>query len=292
MFIKKIMRKLVSRLNCHLLHDKSLPNIKMPKSFRGFYYMSEFPFYDRIIPRIITYLKNFNSENIKNISMIDVGANIGDTVALVRQYHDIPILAVEGDDEYFSYLEVNSSLYTNITITKQFLGEKDENIGLKLTQDMGSARLQTSSKKISIISLDTLLEQYENFKKSCFLKIDTDGYDSIIIRGAKKYISGSKPIIFMEYDPQLLAEHNDNGIDIFNELFEMGYTRGIVYENFGVYMFSFRLNDLEFIYELKNYFFKNKLISYADILLFHDENQTFFNKTRDAELRFFENYKL
>jgi hypothetical protein len=37
-----------------------------------------------------------------NLTMIDVGANVGDFIAIVRWHVDAPILCVEGEDHFFS----------------------------------------------------------------------------------------------------------------------------------------------------------------------------------------------
>jgi FkbM family methyltransferase len=39
--------------------------------------------------------------------MIDIGANVGDSVAIVREQSDYPILCIEGNETYFQILEEN-----------------------------------------------------------------------------------------------------------------------------------------------------------------------------------------
>jgi hypothetical protein len=42
-----------------------------------------------------------------NLRFIDIGANIGDTVAILRQNDEFPILCIEGDKRFFEILAKN-----------------------------------------------------------------------------------------------------------------------------------------------------------------------------------------
>ncbi len=46
-----------------------------------------YPDYNFNLPRIIKYV----SERLSNVRIIDIGANIGDTVAFIKNYTDLPI---------------------------------------------------------------------------------------------------------------------------------------------------------------------------------------------------------
>jgi FkbM family methyltransferase len=263
--------------------------IDYPEDFKGFEYMAIYKYYNRGLSRII---KKVKEEKYNDLLLIDVGANIGDTMAVLRHTVFCPILAVEGDKEYFNYLVKNSSMFSDVKPIRAFLGEKDEILNVESIKINGTAHLEKSNFQSDILSLDTLLKNNPRFLSAKFLKIDTDGFDNAILRGSANYLAKAKPIVFMEYDPNFLKLHNDNGIDIFSYLTSLGYEKAIMYANFGEYMFSFSLSNIEFIEEMRDFFYKNNKIPYSDICIFHNTDLNLFHKIRRSELAFFNNEKI
>lgn len=259
-----------------------------PDEFKSFEYMSIFKYYDTVLPRIVKITK---LNKYKNLKLIDVGANIGDTVTLIRRELELPILAIEGDLSYFQYLLRNCKNLKDIESVNVFLGEKNEKISSKIKRVNGTGHLEKSESELEILTIDSLLDTYSNFIDAKFLKIDTDGYDNAILRGAKKYLAKSSPIIFMEYDPNFLEKQNDNGIKIFSELRSLGYQKALMYENFGEYMFSFNLNDEYFIEDMRDFFYKNNRIPYVDLCIFHEQDMDLFEIIRKEELYFYNKAK-
>lgn len=263
-------------------------NIERPENFKGFTFMQEYKYYDRAIQRLVSLVKNEH----KDLSIIDIGANIGDTIAVIREKENCPILALEGDTFYFEYLKRNSQQYKNITIKEVLLGEKDEISNLSFYESNGTACLKDGENKNEILTLDTVLNEFESFKTSKFLKVDTDGFDNLILKGAKNYLKDIKPVIFMEYFPDALLRQNDNGIDVFDYLYSLGYRKAMMYENFGDYMFSFNLGDKDFIMDMQNYFLKNKRIPYCDLCIFNETDLDLYNNVHESELNFFKKEKI
>lgn len=260
-----------------------------PNDFRGFEYMESFKYYDRGLSRIVKKIKD---EKYNNLSLIDIGANIGDSIAVLRQSVFCPILAVEGDDVYFDYLKKNTQNYQDVELIKAYLGEKDELLNIGSVRKDGTAHLEKSNESREILSLDTVLKDSKIFKFSKFLKIDTDGYDNAILRGSVNYLALTKPIIFMEYHPDFLEKQNDYGIDIFDYLTSLGYEKAIMYENYGEYMFSFNIANKSFIEEMREFFYKNERIPYCDLTLFHKDDNDLFQIIRKSELDFFKFEKI
>lgn len=268
----------------------NLPKIEAPKGHKLFEYMQDFKYYDRALSRLMPII----SRKYTDLKVIDIGANIGDNLAILRNDElSYPTLCIEGDDEYFQYLEKNTKKYRDVQIKKTFLGAEDERKMMQIVRDIaGTSHLTPSATGVEIVTLDTTLNEFEEFKLSKFLKIDTDGFDNMVLNGAREYLERAKPIIFMEYCPEGLARQNDNGLDIFRYLFSLGYRKALMYENFGEYMFSFNLNDQDFVEEMKDFFTKNKRIPYCDLCLFNESDLDLFKACRKSELDFFRNEKL
>ena len=46
--------------------------------------------------------------------------------------------------------------------------------------------------------MDTLVEQFPEFRTVTCLKVDTDGYDFEVLRGAQKLIARAQPVVLFE----------------------------------------------------------------------------------------------
>jgi hypothetical protein len=55
--------------------------LRMRLSFKNVYFYARFPLYDRALPRICKAIQNIENE----LFLIDIGANIGDTAAVVSK---------------------------------------------------------------------------------------------------------------------------------------------------------------------------------------------------------------
>ncbi|MFM5943898.1 MAG: FkbM family methyltransferase, partial [Dolichospermum sp.] len=137
---------------------------------------------------------------------IDIGANVGDTAALIQEFQPIPTLCIEGNPEYFSFLERNAQIIGNIEIAYCFIGEDGETVDLKkIVSQNGTTSINNalgkSGENISIMqSLGSVIEEFSSFKNSKILKIDTDGLDLEIIRMSQDVIGNLKPVVYFEYD--------------------------------------------------------------------------------------------
>ena len=265
------------------LNYENFLNIAMPENHLLYHYMKGHKYYDKNLSRIIPIVQT----KYHNLSMIDVGANIGDGLAILR--HDnivIPTLCIEGDDEYITYLKTNIQKYNDVKIATTFLSDKIAENKFEIKRDnCGTSHLTASEDNIiNTTTLDNLLNnKFKEFFSAKLLKIDTDGFDNVVLNGAKSYLNKTNPVIFMEYSPNHLKIQNDNGIDVFRYLFSLNYTYAIFYQNTGEYMFSCKIDDLDLLQDFRDFFYKNNKIPYADILIFHKNDEDLFRATRERE---------
>lgn len=267
--------------------EENFLGISMPNNHLLYHYMKHNKYYDKNLTRVIPVMQ----EKYPNLSMIDVGANIGDGLAILR--HDkiiISTLCIEGDDEYTTHLIKNIQKYEDVKVAMIFLSDKTTDNNLEIARDnRGTSHLTVSEySTISTTTLDNLLNyEFKEFSDSKLLKIDTDGFDNIVLNGAKSYLIKTKPIIFMEYSPDHLEIQNDNGIDIFKYLYSLNYTYAIFYQNTGEYMFSCEINNLDLLQDFRDFFYKNDKIPYADILIFNKNDEDLYRATRERERVFY-----
>ncbi len=243
------------------------------------------PLYGENIGRIADYLH----EEFKDLKVIDIGANVGDTVYIVKEKVDVPILCIEGDNFYFKILTENISQWENVIAEKVFIGDKAQSTG-SYSSSMGSGRIienKNSESNIKFEDLPAIIARYPEFKYSKFLKIDTDGFDGRIIKSSIDYLKNAKPIIFFEYDPYLLHQLNDDGLSIFKTLLEIDYDTAIFYDNSGDYLLTSGLNQNNIIEDIHNYYSGRNIERYCDVCVFHRDDKDLALKIRDKELKYF-----
>ena len=255
-----------------------------------------------INPLIYTYTnkKDFSSElgiilkqvliKYKNLTVIDVGANVGDSVAIIKSTADVPVISIEGDPFTFSYLQKNIAQFKNVEILNNFLGERDEVMNLTFDKKGWNTTLIPSKnekdQQVQIVSLDSLLNQHfnnkENFK---LLKIDTEGFDTIIIRGALKIIEETRPVIYFEYNRDNMQTINENGFLTLLKLKESGYNKVLFYDDTGKFLLSTTLSEKILLNQLHNYADgKSSLIYYYNLCVFHSFDNDIADRLIDLEM--------
>ncbi|MDB5120206.1 MAG: protein containing nucleotide-diphospho-sugar transferase domain [Sphingobacteriales bacterium] len=280
--IKNVMKQIIS-ITGYSVHFKKLRNnestVLSYKTGRHILYypsghplintMANYPDYSQNISRICKIAKKKYSD----LHIIDVGANIGDTVAFIKNEVNCPILAIEGDNEYFQFLKLNTENIDDVWICKAFLDELNHTNKVNINKSVGTLSLyeEKNGEATEFYMLDNLLEKFPHFKSSKILKIDTDGYDIRILNGSTKFINKCKPIIFFEFDINFYSSANVL-IDFIKSLEDIEYTQIIVYDNFGRFISKLNLENVSVLKDLIEYTRNSKTIYYYDLCVFHYED--------------------
>ena len=88
---------------------------------------------------------------------------------------------------------------------------------------------------LKIKTLDSLMESGELTQDCSLVKIDTDGYDLFIMKGARLLLTKSRPIIFGEFSAHCLGWHGQTVINVIEHM-----------NNFKYYVYSKRSNEFKF----------------------------------------------
>lgn len=232
-----------------------------------------YPFYSSELGRLVAATQRKYPELI----LIDVGANVGDTVAITRSAADIPVVCIEGDDCCFSLLEQNIKQFASVSAYKLFLGEKTETIPV-IQENLGwnttiIPSQQGNYTNLELISLDDFLQSHSDVANYKVLKIDTEGFDTKIIRGGLNYIKAVKPIIYFEYNRDNMTKIGEDGISTLFLLEQIGYNSALFYEAAGRFVLSTSLINKNLIRQLHNYADGyNSSIYYFDVCIFHEQD--------------------
>lgn len=252
-------------------------------------FLNKYPHYSKNIARLAKAV----TTKYLDFSIIDIGANIGDTVALIKSEVNVPIICFEGNDSFFELLKTNLKLFPEVKIYHKYLADKDGAKEMSADTNYGTSLLieskQTSNEQIlNFNTLDSFFNQLLIPSESKLLKIDTDGYDLKILRGAKNFLSNVKPILFFELDKKLSKEDEKPTLDY---LIDLGYKYVLIYDNFGNLLLSMDLN-INISKQLVNYsLIENAPILYYDIILFHRNDEDLNNNFITAEEEYFSKYR-
>jgi FkbM family methyltransferase len=170
--------------------------------------------------------------------IIDVGANIGDGVAMLRGAGvDAPVLGIEGAEVWFDLLKSNTSGFSGVTLENVFLGTGEQESGLALDVKDGTSKLIKGDVGVETISLDALIARHKEHPV-VMLKTDTDGFDARVLYGAKALLKEQHPVVFAEVDETLLREQGNSSSELMKYLAECGYIFLAAWDNFGRFLGS------------------------------------------------------
>lgn len=261
--------------------------LQMRESHRLPFYLSEFHFYDRALPRICKEVNIVDGY----LKVVDVGANIGDTVSLIADEVRGSFLCVEGDDEYLPFLKINTNKIkeSNIFIEESYCTDSDiKNKKIKIRRENGTARLEEvsaidSSSNIRAKTLNDIIKDHVLFRDANLLKIDTDGFEINVLKGGEEFLQNAKPIIYFEFDPEFYLINNDDPLFVFDFLHKNGYYEALFYDNFGIPVKILDISNKGEIIKLVDSIDK-KNIYYFDVLVFHDSKKEKYKPIFESEL--------
>jgi FkbM family methyltransferase len=177
-------------------------------------------------------------EKYSGSAVIDFGANVGDTAAIVRGHSGMPILCVEGAGYYFELLTQNVGQLGAET-EHCFVGSENGAVRGNLTIGNGTGFFRPdgdSEAAVRFETLDGILARYPQFQDARLLKVDTDGMDGRILAGALDWLARVQPVIFWEHVLDLDRLAGGPGLSIFERLREIGYEQVAIFDNRGGYV--------------------------------------------------------
>ena len=228
--IIRIIRKLTNPWRLYTVGNYI---IKLPKEHKLPDYQLVYKNYDKKLKNIIESIEKFTNKG----TIIDIGANVGDTTGYMRSFSTSKIICVEGDDVYLKYLKKNMKMLPDIRIYTAFISGRNSNTNYDIVRTNGTAKLEQSNNKISsdihFIVLSEILK--ENNIQPVFLeliKIDTDGFDFDIILANEHIIKEYKPNLYFEYDICFNQSDDLDSLNVIKLLESFGYGF-VIYDNYG-----------------------------------------------------------
>jgi FkbM family methyltransferase len=224
--------------------------------------------------------------------VVDVGANIGETIAIIEQRcgggH---YLCIEADQEIAELCRANHASNSRVQVEQRFIGESD-GIAVRL-QDDGRANPST---KLAVegdegagydrlVRLDTVAGPFaELHGRLSLLKVDTEGYDFSVLRSAPEILKRYSPALFFEWFPDLLTGLGEDVWSGFEYLRTLGYRYYIFFTSQGDYYCAAADPERLLIHSLAAVVQNRKLFDYFDVFASTDKS-VYENLIRLSTLR-------
>lgn len=161
------------------------------------------------------FLEWCRSRDIKFHTVLDIGAWCGTWSAEFAPYCK-KIYAIEPDKTHFECLIKNLSSFDNIELIDYAMGDTETKVSLT-DDDFTQARRIISSGNILMKTVDSF-----NFKDVDLIKIDVEGFEMNVLRGAKDTLKNCK-FLMIELNNNS-KKYDSSNVEIEKYLEQHGYT--------------------------------------------------------------------
>jgi FkbM family methyltransferase len=245
----------------------------------------ELPFYKRRLPDYALNLGEISlhaRRKYPSMTMIDIGANVGDSVAVVRNFSDHPVFCLEGEPRFFKLLQENTVHLPAVEIEQTFIGAAGDHVSsVSASRGNAQVRLGSAPSRANICTLSEVLSRHPRFASAKLLKIDAEGFDCRIIGAEAEFLRRARPILFFEYDPKSCELVGQEAFPVFAQLSSLGYSTVVIYQNVGKYLMSLNLDQFDALEDLHHFIYD--LGGYCDVVAFHQEDVELAIRLRASE---------
>lgn len=168
-------------------------------------------------------------------TVLDVGANIGETLLQFASINTNGMnIGFEPVPYIYDRLQKNISLnnLSSLKIENLAISDRKETLSFKMpnNQNSGGVRMRKKENKneynadlnVQAITLDEYLSQ-NNIQKVDMIKIDVEGFELNVLKGAENTLANFRPKMFIEIDDQMLKEQNSSAESILKWLESKNY---------------------------------------------------------------------
>ncbi len=286
--MKKLIRKLLNRFGYEIVKtdnwyaSKSNKErvilvggypITMPGNNTLLNTYAAFPDFNSILGRLAKAMY----AKYPNMTIVDIGANVGDTIAIFNSQVKAPIIGIEGDTTTFSFLRKNVVQFNNVSIVNTFLGDKKEELQVDLEKGGWNTTIipsATGQKKLELTTLDDVLSK-DTFSGNIIkvLKLDIEGFDTIVLRGSYNTIKKDKPVLFFEYNRDNMEAIQEDGLSTIFSFTDHGYNKIAFFDHRSRLLLVTSLRNRSEITNLHNYVVgPNNILGHIDICIFHSQD--------------------
>ena len=174
-------------------------------------------------------------KNMEEPVLLDVGANIGVFSLIAKLIQDLTVYAFEPFSKVFELLKSNvnlNGLQDRVKVFEKGLFDKKIIKKLKCCTGLNSGmscfgknfqlKIPYEEKEIETDTIDNIVKR-ENIEKVNFIKIDTEGCEYYVLKGAEETIKKYYPMILVECVQRRTVNFNLTPDDVIGLLKKYGY---------------------------------------------------------------------
>lgn len=216
---------------------------------------------------------------------IDIGANVGDTLAVIARHCGLDILCVEPSDFFSAYLQQNVDRYfaDRASVVDWYVTAQDDEPGKALFHWGGTAKPTDEPRSDGgrVLSIGQLVDEVGDV---ALLKVDTDGADLAIVEGCLASRAPTFPIYFeLEITTSDVDEARaacTRARQFFTRVVEAGYRHAFVWDDPGRFYGRVDLSAENTVPNLLNYLtqIQHRPIWGFDICLVHDSDAALYTQ--------------
>lgn len=254
----------------YFLYELKKISIKLPIGHMLPTFQARHPQYDRFLP--------FLAGHLDDGIVIDIGANVGDTlVSMAQENPKLEYWCIEGDQFFFNILSENYKTLNDefpdvrVNLINKLISSSSNYIQLTSGSSTKTAASFNEKKGHPTYKLDEVLKELK--ERIVLLKSDVDGYDYDVLNSGLCKIKQDVPLLYFECDFKTNAQ-KDEYLELFLKLETLNYKNFHIFDNFGQYILSTR--DLTILFELFEYIYRQhkkestRTIYYLDIFTGQD----------------------
>ncbi len=166
-------------------------------------------------------------------TMLDVGANVGDSAVQVLNAADGRVLCVEADPFYLDFLHRNVDADARIDVVEALVSPEETVGGTTAVRSGGTTRFAEGGVGDAMPSVtpEKLRAEHPAYADLRLVKSDTDGYDVRLIPSIAEAWTDARPVLFFEYDPYLTRLAGLDPEEVWPRLAALGYQDVAVWDN-------------------------------------------------------------
>ncbi len=180
-----------------------------PQSHQLDHYLNAYPLYDRRLPLLLTVFNRM----VGDASVLDIGANILDTIALMRLsgVRLSKSISVDASLEFYKYakfnVEKNAAHFRDSEIIWAFVGAEEDRGNIAARNGTGNVRDLRRSGKMQAL-LEPRRVSFSDLARTGvdLVKTDLDGYDQVVIRQNLDWLKRWKPMLWVEAQVEDVAD--------------------------------------------------------------------------------------
>lgn len=233
------------------------------------------PYREQGLAEVVTALERLGRRGVA----VDIGANVGDTLALIARYSTLDVLCVEPSDYFLKYLRENVARHfaDRATVADCYVTAHEDEPARALFHWGGTATPIDGpyTEQGSVVPIGRLVSEAGDV---ALVKIDTDGTDLALVGGCLDLPAPAFPIYFeLEITTPDRAEATaacTRARQLFARLVQAGYRRAFVWDDPGRFYGRLDLSAEPPVTNLLNYLthIRHRPVWGFDICVVHDSD--------------------